>query len=203
MPCQTAFPVKLSWNTELRFRNATRSCFVSSWGRPPQVCESSWAIRCYQTLVPNASKYQVFATSCYCFRSLWVCSCNAYHLVVTNLQTGFHLCLRSSEVTASRADFSVLALVKLWRLDTGVPSGELDLPKTNNKSFHTTIQLIPWWGLKYPGGRRSAGDQFRGLHPGWDVSLQREPGQGPSPDLLFSWISCEICRWIWPENVIL
>ena len=71
MPCQTAFPVKLSWNTELRFRNATRSCFVSSWGRPPQVCESSWAIRCYQTLVPNASKYQVFATSCYCFRSLW------------------------------------------------------------------------------------------------------------------------------------
>ena len=53
-----------------------------------------------------------------------------------------------------------------------------------------------FWGFKYPGGGRSAGDQFRRLHPDWDVSLQREPRQGPSRDLLLpgiSWIPWEFC----------
>ena len=151
------------WNTELCLGNAPRSCFVSSWSGLPPVCESSWAIRmnirrafCRGEIACGRVKFsQIFVhasealwlliklkatsdldTSYYCFCCLWLCSCDAFHVVVTNSQTGFHLCLRSSEVTALRADFSVLVLVKLWSHDTGVPSGEPKAKSIKKQVIH-------------------------------------------------------------------
>ena len=135
MPCRNGFRVRLLWNTEFRFRTAARSCFVSSWGGLPQVCESSWAIRCYQTLVPNIKR---LLHRC-CF-SLWLCSCNAFHVLPLVFAFVWGDC-----VTCRLQCFGLSQSLKPWRSSFrwALPVSPKEITTTST-ALSRFIQLIPF-----------------------------------------------------------